>query len=123
MPKWPRRRAIVLTRTAPPRRARHNAPEITACRAEPDRVIVSLAALQKLAAWRRQRQVGVDHGGESCLPKIQPASPPRDVLAKRIELIGLWKVLPEEAQQKTLRRLARIVVSHLERKEVRDDRR
>ncbi len=105
------------------RTVRHNAPEITACRAEPDRVIVSLAALQKLAAWRRQRQVDVDHGGESCLPKIQPVSPPRDVLAKRIELTRLWTVLPEEAQQKTLRCLATIVVGHLERKEVHDDRR
>jgi hypothetical protein len=45
------------------------------------------------------------------------------VSAKRIELTRLWTVLPEEAQQKTLRCLATIVVGHLERKEVHDDRR
>jgi hypothetical protein len=44
-------------------------------------------------------------------------------LAKRIELTRLWTVLPEAAQQKTLRRLVTIVVGHLERKEVHDDRR
>jgi hypothetical protein len=45
------------------------------------------------------------------------------VSAKRIELTRLWTVLPEEAQQKTLRCLAAIVIGHLERKEVHDDRR
>ena len=55
--------------------------------------------------------------------QIQPASPPRDVVAKRIELTRLWTVLPEAHAQKTLRCLARIVAGHLERKEVRDDRR
>jgi hypothetical protein len=44
-------------------------------------------------------------------------------LAKRIELTRLWTVLPEKARQKTLRCLAQIVVSHLERREVHDDRR
>jgi hypothetical protein len=33
-------------------------------------------------------------------------------LAKRIELTRLWTVLPAEAQQKTLRCLAAIVVDH-----------
>jgi hypothetical protein len=45
------------------------------------------------------------------------------VPAKRIELRRLWTVLPEEAQQKTLRSLARIVIGHLERREVHDERR
>jgi hypothetical protein len=45
------------------------------------------------------------------------------VLAKRIELTRLWTVLPKKAQQKTLRCLVAIVVGHLERKEVHDDRR
>jgi hypothetical protein len=45
------------------------------------------------------------------------------VLARRIELTRLWTVLPAATQQKTLRCLAAIVVGHLERKEVHDDRR
>jgi hypothetical protein len=45
------------------------------------------------------------------------------VLAKPLELTRLWMVLPEEARQKTLRCLAKIVVGHLERREVDDDRR
>jgi hypothetical protein len=56
-------------------------------------------------------------------PRSSQCPPPRDGLAKRIELTRLWTVLPEEAQQKTLRCLAAIVVGHLERKEVHDDRR
>ena len=49
--------------------------------------------------------------------------PPRRVVGRRIELTRLWTVLPAATQQKTLRCLAAIVVGHLERKEVHDDRR
>jgi hypothetical protein len=56
-------------------------------------------------------------------PKSSQRPPPRDRSAKRIELTRLWTVLPEATQQKTLRCLARIVVGHLERREVHDDRR
>ena len=35
----------------------------------------------------------------------------------------LWTVLPEEVRRKSLHCLARIVVGHLERREVRDDQR
>jgi len=117
-------KAITPPTHNPPRKARHCTTQITACRAEPDRVIVSIAALQKLTAWRRQFQERIDQGGKPCLSKIQPTSPPpRDRSAKRIELTRLWTVLPEAMQQKTLRCLARIVVGHLERREVHDDRR
>ena len=105
-----------------PSTARHDTSEITACRAESERVLVSLTALRTLAAWRRQRLESVDHGGESCLSRIQPASPPRIVSARRTELTRLWTVLPKEARQRTLRCLAKIVVGHLERREVHDDR-
>ena len=56
-----------------------------------------------------------------CSSEIKPASPPRDRSTKRVQLTGLWTVLPGATRQKTLRCLARIVVDHLERKEVRDD--
>ena len=35
----------------------------------------------------------------------------------------LWTVLPEEVRRKSLHCLARIVVGHFERREVRDDQR
>jgi len=41
---------------------------------------------------------------------------------KRVELKRLWTVLPEEAQQKVLRSLTRIVIGHLERREAHDER-
>ena len=54
-----------------------------------------------------------------------PASvpPPRDLSAKRVELRKLWAVLPDEAQRKALRSLARLVARHVERREVLDERR
>jgi len=45
------------------------------------------------------------------------------VAATRIELKRLWTVLPEEARQKTLRCLARLLIGHLERREVHDEHR
>jgi hypothetical protein len=56
-------------------------------------------------------------------PRSSQRPPPRDQSRKRVQLTGLWTVLPEATRQKTLRCLARIVVDHLERKEVRDDSR
>ena len=57
------------------------------------------------------------------IPNPAVVPPPRQVLAKRIELARLWTVLSEQAQQKTLRCLTAIVVGHLEREEVSDDHR
>jgi hypothetical protein len=54
-------------------------------------------------------------------PRQRP--PPRKASAKPIELSRLWTVMPEQVQRKTLRCLARIVVGHLARREVHDERR
>src|SRR6516165_2306660 len=62
--------------TAPRRTAGDNATIFTVCQGEPNRVIVSVAALRKLAAWRQQRLEGIFQGGESCLSQIPQSSPP-----------------------------------------------
>jgi hypothetical protein len=54
-------------------------------------------------------------------PRSSQRPPPRDRSTKRVQLTDLWTVLPGATRQKTLLCLARIVVDHLERKEVRDD--
>ena len=53
--------------------------------------------------------------------RLKERPPPRDAEAKRVELRLLWTVLPQEVRQKTVRSLARLVVGHLKRREVRDE--
>jgi len=62
-------------------------------------------------------------GGSVLRAHYHQRPPPRDRSTKRVELTSLWTVLPEATRQKTLRCLARIVVDHLERREVDDDSR
>ena len=88
----------------------------------PDRVIVSLGAVQKLAVWRAQHQEQLNQGGDSCFSTTQPPSPPHKLLAKRIELTRLWPVLPGNARQNTLQCAAQIIALRLERREVHDER-
>src|SRR5262249_38759476 len=58
--------------------SKHNACELSARRSSPDRPIIALPALLRLADWIATRRQAANHGGSSCLalgPALSPPAP------------------------------------------------